>query len=95
MGKLGVEPQTEAMILENLGKSLQTLRDENPEATFDKELVEAICLERVFPHQAAGLLGMTEDASLDLFFGLFRQESSRQEFFSFYVVRWKQKHQEH
>ncbi len=94
MGKLGVEPQTEAMIVENLGKSLQTLRGENPEVTFDKELAEEICLERAFSHQAGLLLGLAEDASLDSLFGLFRQESSRQEFFSFYVVRWKQKHQE-
>ena len=93
MGQSGTEPQGEAIIMENLGKSLQTLRDENPEVNFDKQLAEEICLERAFSHQAVGLLGLAENASLDSFFKLFRNESSRQEFFAFYVVRWKQKHQ--
>lgn len=90
MTKAEINPQSKAKILENLGKSLQTLRDENPEVFFDRGLVRKVLGERVFNHQLERLHELPEDATLDSVFALFRQESSRQEFMAFYVVYWKE-----
>lgn len=82
----------EDQILENLDKPLQQIMDENPHVGFDEDLVRKGCAERFFNCMFERMSALVNPlTTIEELLQLFPQESSRQEFMAFYVVRWKER----